>query len=375
MFDAVVVGAGPAGSTAAICLAEAGWRVALIEKADFPRRKVCGEFISAPTMTLLESLGVANDFAAQAGPLVHDVALYAGTTIITAPLPPSSQNHGGGRALGREHLDTLLRDRAVAAGAALYQPSELIALERSPFGFRCRLQDQTLETPIVVAATGSWGVKPPFGLDAPPKPSDLLAFKAHFRGSRLPPGLMPLLAFPGGYGGMVATDDGRVSLSCCIRRDRLASLRADHAGRAGETVLAHIQATTEGARAALSSARLEDAILAAGPIRPGIRAGYDGGIFFTGNLAGEAHPVIAEGISMAIQASSLLADHLIAHTGTEAAGKAYARAWRRRFGPRLAASATIAHLAMTAPGRAVMKGAVAILPDLLTLGARLAGKA
>ena len=55
-------------------------------------------------------------------------------------------------------------------------------------------------------------------------PSDLFAFKAHFRDSDLPAGLMPLLAFPGGYGGLVHSDAGRTSLSCCIRRDALANL-------------------------------------------------------------------------------------------------------------------------------------------------------
>ena len=41
-FDAIIIGAGVAGSTAAILLARAGWSVALVEKQHFPRRKVCG---------------------------------------------------------------------------------------------------------------------------------------------------------------------------------------------------------------------------------------------------------------------------------------------------------------------------------------------
>ena len=46
-FDALIIGAGPAGSSAAILLATAGWSVALIEKQAFPRRKVCGECVAA----------------------------------------------------------------------------------------------------------------------------------------------------------------------------------------------------------------------------------------------------------------------------------------------------------------------------------------
>ncbi|HTT07381.1 MAG TPA: FAD-dependent oxidoreductase, partial [Gammaproteobacteria bacterium] len=58
IYDAVVIGGGPAGSTAALRLVLAGWTVALVEKSSFPRRKVCGEFISATTLPLLRALGV-----------------------------------------------------------------------------------------------------------------------------------------------------------------------------------------------------------------------------------------------------------------------------------------------------------------------------
>ena len=53
--DALIIGAGPAGSSAARLLARGGWSVALVEKTEFPRRKVCCEFISAATMPVLEA--------------------------------------------------------------------------------------------------------------------------------------------------------------------------------------------------------------------------------------------------------------------------------------------------------------------------------
>ena len=45
-FDAVVIGGGPGGATTAMLLARAGWSVAVIERQRFPRRKVCGEYLS-----------------------------------------------------------------------------------------------------------------------------------------------------------------------------------------------------------------------------------------------------------------------------------------------------------------------------------------
>jgi flavin-dependent dehydrogenase len=379
MFDALVIGAGPAGSVAARLLAQAGWSVALVEKTEFPRRKVCGEFISAPSMAILEACGIAKDFLAAAGPPVTRIGLYAGEAMLA-----SKSAQAWGRALGREHLDVLLRDAAVQAGAQLFQPAEITTAVRTSDGHHLRLRDDRGEhdivARIVIAACGSWNVKGAFALSsAPARASDLFAFKGHFRGAALPNGLMPLLAFPGGYGGMVHSDDGRVSLSCCLRRDVLARAREIHGGKAAEAALAHIAATTIGVRRALTSATLDGAFLSTGPIRPGIRARYADGVFFTGNIAGEAHPVIAEGISMAIQSSGLLAQCLIADGRATSdrmrAGADYAAAWRRRFAPRIHAAGFFAHLAMRDELRAASLAVIRRFPGLMTWGARLSGKA
>ena len=53
-FDAVVIGAGPAGTAAAILLTLAGWRVMVVEQHAYPRRKVCGECIGAGNLSLLD---------------------------------------------------------------------------------------------------------------------------------------------------------------------------------------------------------------------------------------------------------------------------------------------------------------------------------
>jgi flavin-dependent dehydrogenase len=361
--DALIFGAGPAGASAARLLAQAGWDVVLVEKAEFPRRKVCGEFISATTLPVLAACGVAEAFDAAAGPVVTRVGAYAGRAMLASP------SHGyWGRALGREHLDVMLRDAAVAAGAELLQPAEVINLQRADEGHVCILDDgRAIAAKTVIAACGSWNAKGPFVVqDA----SDLFAFKAHFRASALPPGLMPLLAFPGGYGGLVHSDAGRTSLSCCIRRDALEQVRSRHGGKAAEAVLAHILETTKGARLALGDAVLEGSFLATGPIHPGIRKRQDAGVFFTGNIAGEAHPVIAEGISMAIQSSGLLAKLLIAGRAER-----YETQWKSHFARRIHAASVFAHLAMNGAGRLAGLALLRTAPSLLDLGARISGKA
>ena len=363
--DALIIGAGPAGAAAARLLAQAGWSVALVEKTEFPRRKVCGEFISATTMPVLEECGISAEYLKMAGPPVTRVGVYADRAMLSTP-----RERQWGRALGREHLDTLLRDAAVAAGAELFQPAEVTELRRDGDTQVAMLDDgREITARTVIAACGSWNAKGPFALPAREAQSDMFAFKAHFANAALPPGLMPLLAFPGGYGGLVLSDAGRLSLSCCIRRDALTAARNRHGGKAAQAVIAHIRGTTLGGERALAGAQLEGSTLATGPIHPGIRPRFEDNVYRTGNLAGEAHPVIAEGISMAIQGSHLLARLLVAHRGED-----YAAAWRHRFAPRIHAASLFAHLAMRAPTRALCRPLLAGFPQLMELGARLSGK-
>jgi flavin-dependent dehydrogenase len=389
--DALVIGAGPAGATAAFMLARAGWSVALIEKSEFPRRKVCGEFMSATSVPLLREFGLVNEYLAQAGPPVRQVGLYAGNTMLAAdmPLPPDGTELFG-RALGREHLDALMLNAAAIAGAAVWQPWTVSELTRVADGYTATAvakdtrESATFIARIVIAAHGSWepGRLPTHIPDAPPRGSDLFAFKAHFFNCDLPAALMPLLLFPGGYGGMVHSDGGRVTLSCCIRRDMLARCRRTRPNmKAADAVIAHIRATCRGVDQALAGATRDAGWLSAGPIRPGIRAFRDDGIFAVGNAAGEAHPLVAEGISMAMQSSSLLCRQLIAGKrdilsgrGTAALAAAYARAWRRNFARRVQAAAIFAYVATKPRAAGMATALLTCAPALLTFGAYLGGK-
>jgi 2-polyprenyl-6-methoxyphenol hydroxylase-like FAD-dependent oxidoreductase len=388
-YDALVIGGGPAGATTALLLARAGWSVVLVERKAFPRRKVCGEYLSATNLPLLDHLGIGDCFRAAAGPPVQEVGLFAGTAMLRADLPRPPVL-GWGKALSRERLDTLLLNEARRAGVDVRQPWKVTQWWSEGETYRCRAEAPEgtshveLRAPVIIAAHGSWesGTLSSQTLRQPPRPSDLFGFKAHFVDSDLPTDLMPLLSFPGGYGGMVHCEGERVSLSCCVRRDRLEELRRGTSVTAASAVLEHIKGSCRGVRQVLASARLDGPWLATGPLRPGIRVGSgNGGVFVVGNCAGEAHPVIAEGISMAIQGAALLVARLGAwrEQGRRISylpqvRQEYAARWRRAFAGRLHVAAVVATWAMRP---AAVTGALPLLrcfPRLLTWGARLSGK-
>lgn len=404
-FDAIVVGAGPAGATIAIRLAAAGWSVALVEKRPFPRRKVCGECIAASNLPLLDALGVGDAFRDIAGPELRRVGLFVGARRIRAPLPPLEDGSSRwGRALGREHLDTMLVARARQLGAHVWQPWTVQRETRDGDRHLCVLSqpgsddDAVLQAPVLIHAQGSWEPEPKRDANIdytdaaaltrlPHRDGDLLAFKGTYRNARIEPGLLPVLAFPGGYGGMVLGDHGLTTLAFCIRRDALQALRTRRPGRkAALAALAHVRAACTGVDEALADAEPVDRWLAVGPLQPGIRTPWrDDGSFAVGNAAGEAHPILGEGISMALQSAWLLGNLLVAqqerlHAGGDVRallqdiGRDYARNWHGHFAPRIRFAAICAHLAMRPRAAAALLPLLQRWPTLLTQGARVAGK-
>jgi geranylgeranyl reductase family protein len=129
-FDAVVVGAGPAGSVAALVLARAGASVALVDKAAFPRDKACGDLVGPRGVQVLADLGLTVPSAGQGSDL-----LAVGPSGRASRLPafPGRSYPGHGVVAPRTGFDGALREAAIAAGAHPVR-ARIAAVEAGPAG-------------------------------------------------------------------------------------------------------------------------------------------------------------------------------------------------------------------------------------------------
>jgi flavin-dependent dehydrogenase len=182
---------------------------------------------------------------------------------------------------------------------------------------------------------------------------------------------------------MVVSDSGRTTVACCVRRDVLQVCRTLAPGQsAGNAIEAYLRRSCRGVADTLENAQRDGDWLSAGPIRPGIRVGLPGLAFRVGNAAGESHPLVGEGIGMALRSASLLANHLSQRSPGnfdaafgERTQRAYSAAWQREFGPRLRIAAAYARMAMNPALTAPTGVVLGQYPRMLNLAARLAGKA
>ncbi|MDX1740257.1 MAG: geranylgeranyl reductase family protein [Rhodothermales bacterium] len=162
MYDVIIVGAGPAGSSAAALLAREGQRVLLVDKQHFPRDKVCGDAIGGKSLAILDRLGVTQQLAQ--GEAVKTWGITFGAPSgDEVSIPFSPRGDAPGFVCRREVFDDLVFRAAENAGAEIWQNSEVTGLLRDGEAVRGVTVSRDGETtevqaPLVMGADGAYSV-------------------------------------------------------------------------------------------------------------------------------------------------------------------------------------------------------------------------
>jgi flavin-dependent dehydrogenase len=212
MYDLVVIGAGPAGSACAITAARAGVSVLLLEKDQFPRHKVCGEFVSPESLRLLEWLLGARRF--QGKPEITSSRVFSENKVITLPISPCALS------VPRYELDMALLEAAREAGVHAEESVTVREVEQQDV-FHIRTTDKTYSARAVVNATGRWSQ---LTQHRPPQKEKWIGLKAHFQEADPPPST-DLYFFEGGYCGVQPVSSNAVNACAMVRVDAARTLR------------------------------------------------------------------------------------------------------------------------------------------------------
>ena len=153
--DVAVVGAGPAGSAAAITLAQAGASVALVDKATFPRDKCCGDGLTTGALRLLEQLGVSPLSLPSWQSVDAAWVRSPSGRVVELPLPSGRGVYAA--VVRRNELDALLVDRARDAGAEVHQGSTLTGVRTTADAIELDVDEVgTISARMAIGADGMW---------------------------------------------------------------------------------------------------------------------------------------------------------------------------------------------------------------------------
>jgi geranylgeranyl reductase family protein len=298
VHDAIVVGAGPGGSATAHFLSAQGLDVLLLDRAEFPRDKTCGDGLTPRALRVLETMGLLAETRAHGQPIAAYEVVAPNGRVTTAPI--TGAHHA--LVVPRFTLDQIILQRAVASGANFQADTSISRVEPTADGVTVYADDgRGFCGRVAVIATGAaTGVLTRSGiLSGPPKA--MLAARAYIED--MPEPLQPTfqLRFDGvpspGYGWIFPTAErtANVGIGFFPRRGSGTAVQAFH----------RFAATLRGGRQV-------------GPVK-----GYPIRVDFlraptcapntllVGEAAGLVNPLTGEGIDYALESGQLAAAYVV----------------------------------------------------------------
>ena len=306
--DVLIVGAGPAGSVAALVLARAGARVRLVDRARFPRDKLCGDTLNPGTLSILDRLGIAAPVRQRALAITGMDVTGPRNTRVSADYPGGLR----GASITRRDLDVLLVEAATSAGArfdsGVIVRAPLITTDTARvIGVRVAASgdDRDVHARVVIAADGRHS-RIAFGMglaEFAPTPKRW-AFGAYFvdvDGMSLH-GEMHIRA--DGYIGIAPLAGGVTNV--CVVRDLKNMFRAQRVNV--DRVVASAVNDDVMLRDRFVRARQVSDVTALGPLAvDALTAGYPG-LLLAGDAAGFIDPMTGDGLRFALRGGELAAE-------------------------------------------------------------------
>jgi geranylgeranyl reductase family protein len=185
MYDVAIIGAGPGGAAAAAELARRGLNTLLLDKADFPRDKTCGDALTPRALHMLDTMGLLPQFA-DAQRITEAVVVAPSGSAATAGLPTTPRGPNYLQIVPRLRFDDTLRAHAVACGATFISPfrAQQITQRRTGVevsGERAGQQASFCARAAIIATGASAGLLVRLGILQRPPPMSL-AVRAYFDG-------------------------------------------------------------------------------------------------------------------------------------------------------------------------------------------------
>jgi geranylgeranyl reductase family protein len=302
LFDAVIVGAGPAGVTAAIQLASAGHQVALVDKRVFPRSKVCGDGLIGDSIRMLRRLELY-DLVRSHGHRLDAVRIFS-------PSQYAIDISGEFMTIRRDVLDFLLARAAVERGAT-FAVAEVanLAEESDCVVAQCRNTKVSVTGKLAIVATGADIRVVPPRARARANHRSATALRCYARSSMSLDRLIVTFdrSILPGYGWIFPLGNQEYNLGCGVF-ERSAGDHSSNLRNMFHTLVERFPPARElMARGALTSP------LKGAPLRCGLTGvpAYAGGrIVAVGEATGTTFPFTGEGIGKAMETGALAADHV-----------------------------------------------------------------
>ncbi len=309
-YDVIIIGAGPAGCASALFLNQKGLRVLVLDRAAFPRDKVCGEFISPAADDILEELGVLGAIE-QSNPVrLRGVAISSyGKKELRIDYPPCQ-----GRvkpmtslSLSRLQLDHLLVRKVMEQGVEVREQhavDDFLFEEDRVTGVKGRDEANrpfAFTASVVVDASGRNGLSlRRLGLIRPHRGPGKIALAAHWENAQFPHDYCYMHVSSPGYTGMapVANDSVNVVLVVADQDIKRQELDAFY-----QTVVLG----NERRQSLLAGARLKERVRSVGSLAYDVRPPQCGGLVLAGDTTGFIDPFTGEGVYLSLRSAQLAA--------------------------------------------------------------------